>query len=56
MKIIVENQREQQLIESMCDVVLRAGGIKNMAEVQLILNSIEKPQKKKESKDGKKQQ
>ena len=55
MKIIVENQREQQLVESMCDVVLRAGGIKNMAEVQLVLGSIEK-QKKKEPKDDKKQQ
>ncbi len=45
MRIIVDNDRERQLIESMCDVALRAGGIKNLDEVNLIINSIEKKKK-----------
>lgn len=49
MKIIVDNPRERQIIESMCDVVLRAGGIKNMKEVQVVLDAImEKPQESEE--------
>ena len=48
MKIIVENQKEHQLIESLCDVALRAGGVKNIKEVSLVLNSIEKAKEKKE--------
>ena len=43
MKIIVENQKERKSIEELCDVALRVGGIKNLPEVQKILNSIEEP-------------
>jgi len=40
MKIIVENRNEKLLIQGFCDVALRAGGIKNVSEVQVILSSI----------------
>lgn len=50
MKIIVENEQERQMILSMCDVALRAGGIKNLKEVEIVLNSIESPKKKDDKK------
>lgn len=53
MKIIVENNQERQLITSLCDVALRAGGIKNLKEVEMVLNSIE-PVKKQKPNKGKK--
>jgi len=40
MKIIVDNEKEKQLIESLCDVALRAGGVRNIQEVNLVLASI----------------
>ncbi len=49
MKIIVENQKERQLIESLCDIALRAGGVKNLKEVSSILNSIENKKKEKKN-------
>lgn len=48
MKIIVENNQERQLITSLCDVALRAGGVKNLKEVEIILNSIEPVKDKKD--------
>jgi len=53
MKIIVENERERQMITSLCDVALRAGGIRNLKEVEIVLNSIESPESPKK-KDNKK--
>lgn len=53
MKIIVENNQERQLIESLCDVALRAGGVRNLKEVEIVLNSIESPKKKDNKKDEK---
>lgn len=50
MKIIVENDRERQMIESMCHIALCGGGIKNLKEVNLILNSIETKKVKNEQK------
>ncbi len=41
MKIIVENEQEKQLIESMCDIALKAGGLRNYNEVGMIMRSIE---------------
>jgi len=41
MRILVFNEKERLLVESMCDVALRAGGIKNMREVVAILEAIE---------------
>ena len=43
MKIIVENEREQKLIEQLCDVALRAGGLSNDPAVHVILSSIVEP-------------
>lgn len=51
MKIIVNNNQERQLIESMCDIALRSGGIKNLKEVEMVLSSIESPKKKDNEKD-----
>lgn len=51
MKIIVNNEQERQLITSLCDVALRAGGIKNLKEVEIVLNSIELAKKKDNKKD-----
>ena len=51
MKIIVENEQERQLITGLCDVALRAGGIKNLKEVEIVLNSIEPAEKQKPDKD-----
>ncbi len=45
MRIIIDNKKERELIESMCDVALRAGGIKNLAEVNGIIASIEEKKK-----------
>ena len=53
MKIIVENNQERQLITSLCDVALRAGGVRNLKEVEIVLNSIEPIAKRKPNK-GKK--
>jgi hypothetical protein len=40
MKIIVENEQEKQIIASMCDIALKAGGLRNYDEVGRIMNSI----------------
>lgn len=53
MKIIVENEQERQLITSLCDVALRAGGVRNLKEVEIVLNSI-KPAEKQKPDKGKK--
>ena len=55
MRIIVENQQEKQIIESLCDIALRVGGIKNLKETQIILNAIEfakKPETNERESDG----
>ena len=48
MEIIVDHQEERLLIESLCDVALRAGGVKNLKETTIILAAIKnrKPEKK----------
>lgn len=56
MKIIVENERERRLVESMCDVALRAGGIKNWKEVNIIIDAIELIKPKDGDKAGKDEQ
>ena len=38
---ITGTKQEKQLIVDMCDVVLKAGGLKNMSAVQEVLKSIE---------------
>ena len=40
MRIEVENKEEQVLITQLCDIALRADGVKNLAGVNLILSSI----------------
>ncbi len=40
MKIIVKNDGEKVLIESMCDIALKAGGIANLKGINNILASI----------------
>jgi len=40
MKIIVENADERQLMMDVCDVCLKAGGLKNYDGVTQILQSI----------------
>ncbi len=50
MEIIVENVEEKQLITALCDVALRADGLRILNGVQIILKSI----KDKESDDGEK--
>ena len=42
MRIIVENEQEAALIQSLCDVALKSGGLGNMNAVQNILTSVEK--------------
>ena len=46
MKIIVENDKEKKVIESMCDIALKAGGVANLNEVNNVLASIVKKEKK----------
>ena len=41
MRIIVDNDIEKQLIISLCDVALKAGGVRNLKETEKILASIE---------------
>ncbi len=41
MKIIVANKQEHLLIESFCDIALKADGMKNLNAVVMILGSIE---------------
>ena len=41
MRIIIEDKKEKEVIEGMCDIALRAGGIKNRDEVNKVLDSIE---------------
>lgn len=53
MRVIVENEQERQLITSLCDVALRAGGVRNLKEVEIVLSSIEPITKQKPDK-GKK--
>jgi hypothetical protein len=52
MKIIVKNEQEKQIIVSMCDIALKAGGLRNYNEVGIVMQSIEmeKPELKKENK------
>ena len=40
MKIIVANKQERLLIESLCDIALKADGMTNYNSVTLILRSI----------------
>jgi len=40
MRIICENKQEEELMIKLCDVALRAGGIKNREEVNKIMDSI----------------
>ncbi len=40
MKITVESKEEHLLVTQLCDIALRADGIKNLQGVNLILNSI----------------
>ena len=41
MKITVNSEQEHTLINQLCDIGLRADGIKNLGGVNLILSSIE---------------
>jgi len=47
MKIICENAQEETLMVKLCDVALRAGGIRNRDEVNKIMASITIEPKKK---------
>lgn len=40
MKIIV-NKKDRKLIEDLCDIALRAGGMGNLKEINRVLESIE---------------
>ena len=40
MKIILENDDDRVLIDSICDVALKGGGLKNLEGVQVIRQSI----------------
>ena len=51
MKIIVENAQERQLIVDVCDVCLKAGGLKNYDGVTSILRSITDAPKPEEAKE-----
>lgn len=42
MRIIVNSEKENQLINSFCDLALKAGGVQNLNEVNMIQASIEK--------------
>ncbi len=42
MKIIAESETEEKLIQSLCDIALKAGGIGNLQHVETILNSMER--------------
>jgi hypothetical protein len=43
MQIIVTTKEEEQLIKSMCDLCLKAGGIQNLKEVQTVLEAVAYP-------------
>ena len=47
MKIILENDDDRVLIDSICDVALKGGGLKNLEGVQIIRQSIVDNSKKK---------
>lgn len=49
MRIIVKNKKERELIESMLDVALKVGGIRNLADVVKIKDSIENGKRDKSS-------
>jgi hypothetical protein len=55
MKIIVASNDERALMNQLCDISLKADGLKNLRGVELILNSIvnEPPKPKEEPKKGK---
>ena len=40
MRIIVESKEEQDLIRSLCDIALKAGGISNLNGVGIILAAV----------------
>ncbi len=46
--IIKTDPEGKKLLENLCDVALRAGGIKNLQEVGRLLQSIELIKKKKD--------
>ncbi len=41
MKITVAGKQERLLIESLCDLALKEGGMKNLLGVERVLNAIE---------------
>lgn len=51
MKIIVDNPEEHQLIENLCDIALRAAGMRNLQVVEKILNAIEPVENHQEKED-----
>jgi hypothetical protein len=48
MVIIVKDEKEHQLILSLCDLALKAGGIQNYQNIGVILASIKQEDKKDE--------